>query len=166
MKKTYQIDGLGEVEVVRHEFSGSFSVWLNGSKLQRFAKYSFKYEGENGESRFVLIRGSVFQGYKVVIEETPHPFSTPLPWYCYVLSALPLFLSVTLGNMRLLADYGFYFVGGAIGGLIGGAFTGLSFGLTCMLEKWYFKVLAALLCIALSFLACWGVGNLIVSLSH
>ena len=166
MRKTYAVDGLGEVKVVKGEFTGLFNIWLNGEKLQRFAKYSFKYEGEDGEAKFIVIRGSVFKGYTVVIEDTVYPFSTALPWYCYVLSAIPLFMALTIGNMRILADNGFYFVGGALGGLIGGAFTGLSFGLTCMLEKWYFKVLAALLCVGLSFLACWGVGNLIVSLAH
>ena len=166
MRKTYMIEGFGEVKVVRGEFTGLFNVWLNGEKLQRFAKYSFRYLGENGEARFILIRGSVFKGYTVVIEDIAYPFSDALPWYCYVLSAIPLLLPLTIGNMPILAEHGFYFVGGALGGAIGGLFTGLSLGLMCMPEKWYLKVLYGMLAIAISFLACWGIGNLIVSLSH
>ena len=165
MQKVYQIEGLGEVKVVKNEFSGLFSIYLNGEKLERFARISFRYM-EEGEAKFILVRGSVIKGYNIVIDEKPYRFSDPLPWYCYVLCAIPLLLPLTIGNMPILAEHGFYFVGGALGGAIGGLFTGLSLGLMCMPEKWYLKVLYGMLAIAISFLACWGIGNLIVSLSH
>ena len=163
MKKEYVIENVGTFVVEQNSITGSFSVKKDGVQLIKTSRTSFTYQTEDGTEDRVVISGSAFKGLYVTIDGQVNTFSNPVPWYGYLLSVIPFVMTMILGNMTSLVQAGFYYVGGFIGGGISGVFVALSLYANTLLPKWWQRVLASLLCIALTFAICYGIGNAIVA---
>ena len=168
MKWTFDIEGLGKVEVINNFFLGTYKIYLDDKEFKKLSKTAYELEltGDDvfTEAKTICanIYGSFLSGSYLRIEGKTYNLLTKVPWYAYILSAIPLILSVVLGNMRSLAEAGFYYVGGAIGGGISGLFLALIIYANGIAQKWYYRLLFSLLLIAAAFFICLGIGNAIV----
>ena len=164
MKKEYTIENIGNVCVNYNLWTGAYVVFLDGKPAKKIDKKFFVLPvlDETGQEVHLAIDGNIFKGINFYLQNNSYNILPKMPWHGYILCLIPGIMAIVLGNTTFLAEQGIYFVGGAIGGLIGGLFTGLSLCAYCCFNKWYFKVLVALLSIILTFLICWGVGSSLV----
>ena len=165
MKKEYTIENIGNVCVVYNSWTGAFNVFLDGKQAKKIEKKFFVLPvlDEAGQEVHLALDGNVFKGINFYLKNKCYNVVPKMPWHGYILCLIPLIMVLVLGNIPYLAEQGIYFVGGAIGGLIGGLFTALSLYAYSCFNKWYFKVLVAILAIILTFLACWGLGSALVT---
>lgn len=165
MKKDYVIEDLGTVTIDYNSWTGKFLAYLNNEELKKTGKKTFiiPAQGEEGKQETLFIDGNMMSGLKFILKGKLYYITPKMPWYAYLFFMIPFMMVMVLGNMSSLADRGFYFVGGAIGGGIGGVFSALTIYSYVLFQKWYFRVLASLVLIALTFLICWGIGTAIVS---
>ena len=168
MKKTFDIENIGKVEVIHNFFLGTYQIYLGDKEFKRLSKTSYVLE-TTGDDLFekpktitAIISGNFVSGSYLLINNKSYELLKKVPWYSFILSAIPLILSVVLGNMRSLAEAGFYYVGGAIGGGISGLFLVLIIYANGIAQKWYYRLLFSLLLILAAFFICLGIGNAIV----
>ena len=164
MKKNFEIENIGTITVAKNEFSGSFNFYLDNEKFSKTSNKNYVLM-HNNEELFITLYGNSFSGFSFKLNDETYIISYPLSWYAYILLFIPFVMGILLGNINPLASQGLYFVGGAIGGLIGGAMTAISYMFLTMEFKWYFKVLIAILSIAITFGVLLGVGMIIFNAS-
>ena len=164
MKKEFEIEGIGKVQVTHNWFTGSFSFKINDQKMKKMSRLT--YVLGSGDDKITLYRvGNGFKGFGFILNKVYYSLTKPAPKYVYILAAIPLPMTLVLGNIQALVSAGFYYVGGALGGAIAGLFTGLIiyFGIADL--KQWIKILICILCIVATFFTCFGIGNLIVYLA-
>ena len=162
MKKTYIIEGLGKVEVNHSFWSGRFMVYVDNDATYRLTKRCFTL-GEGDNKKKIYIYGNMFSGLTLGYGANRYVITKPLPWFYYVLCFFPFAMTMVLGSLGVLAEMGFYYVGGAIGGGISGGLSAASLFTVAYLPKWWMRVLVALAFIAVTFGICLGIGNAIVN---
>ena len=164
VKREFEIPELGQLRVEISALSGS-TVYINDSKLFRRDKTTYVYE-KDGKEEFVSITGNQITGMNARVLNEDYTLVEPFAWYQYILAFVPIFLSLTLGNLSVLAKNGFHFVGGAIGGGIGGVFSALSLYVNAYTSKKWIRILLQILFIVLSFLVCFVVGNILFAINN
>lgn len=165
MRREYEIENVGKFSIDYNVLLGGYKAYLNGNMLQKVTKNSFRFQNGDNDDERVYISGNIFQGINVRILDQNNLFMEPMVWYSYILAFIPLIMVLVLGNMKVLVDNGFYFVGGVIGGLIGGLCSGISLCVNGFTDKKWLRVVIQLLCIVAAFLICFGIGNAIVAAS-
>lgn len=165
MKRTYIVKDGVTIEVRHNPFSGRYSVWENDESFRRVESKLFRKD-INGESVNVRIDGNIFKGVSVRSCGTDFVFTEPCGWYTIALAIVPFVLSMVLSSITALANAGFYFVGGAIGGAVSGGLGMLGLYFSASMPKWWQRVLISVGFVILAFLACWGLGTLIVTVWH
>lgn len=164
MKKLIQVENVGNVEVTQSNLTGAFSISIDGKAMTKVNKKQFILKGEGEEKTITaIVSGNSFQGFKLDIGGGIYAITESVPLYVYVLALIPFVVTIVLGNMTVLAQKGFYYVGGAIGGAISGMISILTIYVSTVSPKWWVKVLICLAGFAICFLTCYGVGNLIVA---
>ena len=161
MKKIYNIDKLGNISIEFNAFTGRYNAYLDGKVIEKSGRRCFIVRRTEGDV-YIDIIGNIFSGTKVAVFGKQYEYLDPTPWYGYILSFIPIILSLILGNISELAYNGFYYVGGMIGGFIGGLFTGLCLYVNAFTNEKKKRLLLYFLFNIFSFLICYGVGNLIV----
>lgn len=162
MKRILQLSSGAQFEARYNPWIGTVSVYHDGIKIPKAGKKAF-YTEVNGEKYYISYEGNSFQGITLVIGGETFSFLPAAKWYSFVLATIPLILSLTLGNIVALGEAGFYYLGGALGGGISGLIGALGLFFSLGFRKWWQKLLIGLAAIAVGFLVCWGVANIIVA---
>ena len=155
---------IGNIEFSYNSFTGRYNACINGVKATRIEK-KVLFVSLPQNSYKIYIYGNLFSGIQFSVKEKMFVVTEKCPWYVYVLGVIPFVMSMVLGNLPMLVDAGFYYVGGAIGGGISGLFSALAIVFAAFTRKHIFRLLILLLAIVLTFLACWGIGSAIVSIA-
>ena len=163
MKKEINHSVFGKIIYEENFWTGKKSIFINGKKLIKISKTSYKMCLENEESYYVTLEGNMFKGTRLRIKGKTVILSPATKWYEYVLAILPLALVLIWGSSPSLCEI-VPVVGGAIGGAIGGIFMCLSIILMKETKNILFKILIGISCFALTFGICALVGSAIVSL--
>ena len=150
----------GEKLVILYDiFTGKTKGSVNGKPFINVSKKTFKVQIDDVREEYIYFAGNVFKGLGLDYKGKMYYISDPIPWYGYILFAVPIIMALTLGNMPSLVDAGYYFIGGAVGGAIGGLFSALVLYTQAFAKKWYFKILLSLALIAITLLILWGLGT-------
>lgn len=162
MKKIINVENLGAVEANQNIVTGRFDFSIDGKKFVRESKK--KYVLSEGEKQIVFdFDGNIFTGFVFSYNGQRYKITNAIPWYVYILTAIPFIMTMVLGNLQTLYDEGFYYVGGAVGGSISGAAWALGIYVSAYCEKLWVRLLICIIAIALTFGICFAVGNIIVS---
>ena len=161
MKKIFDIEEIGRLEINQNWFTGRFKVKINDKPMVKYSKNLYVLE-ENDNRVSLYLDGNVFKGFGFTLNHQFYEITKPLPWYIYVLALLPFIFTMVVGNISAVAEAGFYYVGGALGGAISGLFSGLALYFCGYLSKWWVRILVCLGCFIITFVLCFGIGNLIV----
>lgn len=162
--KTIIDTNIGKVEVNEGLFTGKFSLTVNNVTAEKTTKRYFKYnDGENDHTLVIL--GNHFSGLFLSVDKKYYTICEKLPIYIYILGFIPFVMTMVLGTIPTFAQAGFYYVGGAIGGAISGGLSLVGIFLASYVKKWYFRLLIVIVSIIVTFLICFGIGNLIVYLA-
>ena len=158
MKKDVDLGELGWLHINQNIWTGKFSFDLNGTPFKKVSKESYVIDFDDKTIKLYL-SGNSFKGRYITIDSKIIEISKPIPWYTYILIAIPIILSIILGSISGLKNNGFYIlhIGGnytsvLMAGVIGGISGAIYFGLgaitayitTLPIKKLYIKLLLAL----------------------
>ena len=119
MHKELEIENYGKLTINKNEFLGTIDIKLNGDSFNKVNKKLYKYRYNDEEIKAEII-GNGFSGSKVKVLGNVIELTTPVTWYGFIISIIPLIFSLVLGNMQPVAKSGFYVLGGGFGGALGG----------------------------------------------
>lgn len=145
-------------------FSGKIEIFFNGKIARKISKRVYKVS-VGDDVKNIEVEGNLFSGVYLHYDGRSYQIQGKLPIYVFILGVIPFIMTMVLGNLRALADAGFYYVGGAIGGGLSGLFSALGIALCSLPSKHWLRILILVLSIAITFAACYGIGNFIVFLA-
>ncbi len=160
MKNTIKHDELGEIIYEESFWTGKKNITINGTATEKVSKTEFRTA--NGEK--VSIVGNFLAGTKATIGDKSVELTPKIKWYEYILAILPFILIIIWGNVGALCKI-VPVVGGAIGGLISGIFSMLSLFVIIRVRQVWLKILIAIAALGLTFLACYLVALIILSIA-
>ena len=137
---------IGNIEFSYNSFTGRYNACINGVKATRIEK-KVLFVSLPQNSYKIYIYGNLFSGIWFSVKEKMFVVTEKCPWYVYVLGVIPFVMTMVLGNLPMLVDAGFYYVGGAIGGGISGLFSALAIVFAAFTRKHIFRLLILLLAI-------------------
>ena len=163
MKKEINHSEFGKIVYEENLWTGSKNISINGVKLSKISKTSFKMNLENEDSYYVTIEGNFFKGTRLRIKGKTVIVSPSTKWYEYILAILPLALVLIWGNSPTLCRI-IPVIGGATGGAIGGVLMCLSIILMKETRNILIKILIGIASLIVTFAACTLIGFMINSL--
>lgn len=160
MKKVLSNDKLGEIVFEESAWTGRKNLTINGKKLTKIDKTSFKTE----DDKTIVLTGNYLLGCKMKYEEEIIELTPPIKWYEYLLSILPFILIMIWGNITELCLI-VPIVGGAVGGLVSALFCIANLLIIKKVKQWWFKVLISVVTLGLTFLVCYLIALAILSIA-
>ncbi len=136
------------LEFEENFWMGRRTIKYNGIPLQRVKNNKFIYHSTEGAEE-VIVRGNQFIGININMFGNEIALEHGLNWYEILLSAL-VFLPC--------------FVFGLIGGLIGGILGATNLLIIKQIEKWYLKVIVAILLLSIGMLLSYTIAALALGL--
>lgn len=162
MKEIIQDSNIGEIIYDENLLTGNKSLYINGKSLVKMNKTTFALsEGE--EKKYAVIEGNLFTGITLKFDGRKIVISNKPTWYEITLSVLMFVINLVWGNSVALCSI-IPICGGAIGGAICGALMVVSLSLMIKTKGVAKKVLIGLGMIIASFILCFFVGMLLISL--
>lgn len=154
MKVKTKHEKFGEIEYFESAWTGKKELSINGQKLEKIDKTSFKLKTSDKETTAV-VSGNYLSGSKLTIENEVIQITPAIKWYEYLLSAMIILLVCVWGNVVELCMI-VPILGGAIGGAISGLFAIVNLIVMKRTSKVWIKLLIWLGFMALTFAVCYG----------
>ena len=162
MKADIRDETYGNITYTESFWTGSKSLYINGSRLKKVSKNTFSYcEGEEGGEKLFVVKGNYLTGIKLCVEGRLIPVLPCVKWYEIVLSVVSFALVMVWGNSVALCSI-LPVVGGAVGGGISGAFTVGNMLIIKRINNIWLKIVVSLGMCALCFIICMIIGFAIV----
>lgn len=158
MKSTLQHEKFGTIVFEESFWTGKKNVSFNGVPLQKTGKNQFI----TADGTYVSLMGNYMKGAQLLIGGETIRLTPSVKWYEIVFSIIPFLLVLIWGNSVTLCNI-VPVVGGAIGGLIGALFSVLNLFLIKGIKRIWLKAIVSLVSIAITFLVCFGVAEIILS---
>lgn len=162
MKSIIHDEKYGEIVYSESIWTGSKQLAIDGDQLEKLSKNTFSF---NADKKFipVTLKGNSITGVKMYIDGRTIQLTPQLKWY-EILLVLPGFILILIwGNSIELCKI-LPVVGGAIGGAIGAILEFFTFIAVKKANRIWLKIIVALAGAAVTFLACWGIGEAIIAL--
>jgi len=156
MKEIISHPAHGEIIYTESFWTGKKTLKINGVDAKPLSKKEFLINGEK-----FLIKGSVYTGISIHVNNEPIEVSPKPKWYEVVLSLIPVLFLLTWGNSPDLCAI-FPVIGGAIGGAIGALFSLTSLHLMKKAKSPIFKILVGIGIFALTLLVSFVLAILLI----
>ena len=153
MKVKTKHETLGEVEYIENAWTGKKEISINGNKLEKINRTTFKYVKDEKEV-VAKIEGNYLGGSKLVVEDQTVQLTPKIKWYEAMLSIMIVLLICVWGNVVALCQI-VPIIGGAVGGAISGLFAMLNIMVMKATSNIWLKLLIWLGFMVATFLTCY-----------
>lgn len=162
MKKYFSSDKYGSIAYEENVWTGKKKIYVGGQVLNKETNKIYS-ASIKGQSIIANLNGNIFKGITLNVGNETFTISEKNTWYEIVLAFIPLLLVLIWGNSVALCNI-IPIVGGVIGGVVGAMFSLLSITYMNKAKKPLYKVLIGLGAIILTFVVCFLLALLFLSI--
>lgn len=163
MRVDKTVEKYGTITYEESFWTGKKTLYINNEELEKYCKNIYVHKDNDGTEITVVIKGNLYTGLSLIINNEKVEISPKLKWYEMIFSLLPFVLIMIWGNVPSLCAI-FPIVGGAIGGIVGGIATILTGAFIRKTDNLIFKFAISLIATVASFLICFVIALLILNL--